>query len=360
MRRGLSRAPAAAAGRARGGRRRSPWLVVGLPGSTDVAAAPVIGARWSAASLLWSTPRPRCGLRPIATLGRGPHLRSLGMLVPLVDPRAAAAAGVHHVPVHQRRGLDGRRLPRPAACWRWPCCSSPRSRSASSWCGCPRRWTASTTTSTRAPAARCAARARRSRADAAEVARANAGTSVSRRRGRRAAEGEPRAGAAGRAGGAGAAARAGGASCSSWCSATRRHAARPSVDGLARATGCDWLQPVGRAVPGLGVPGRRSPGSTSRSYAVTDETYRAAVLHRGSRVSSSGPSPCARSYLHAERPALRRRTPHRPTRGRGACRRRTTWIRRRGPSRPGRRWCRPRPGRRRRPRPRRRARRPGS
>ena len=73
---------------------------------------------------------------------------SLHLLLPDGDPRAAAAAAVRHVPVHQRRGLAGRVEPRrrravadrAAVRARWP------SRSCSS--GCPRSSTAPTTRST--------------------------------------------------------------------------------------------------------------------------------------------------------------------------------------------------------------------
>ena len=110
--RGLSRGPAAAgarrgaAGRRRrrrrdpglGRRRRRGRLAAGL------VAAGVVLAVYAATTLR---------LRIIAALGGRPDAAQPRADVPAGHPGAAAAAAVHHVPVHQHRGLDGGELARP-------------------------------------------------------------------------------------------------------------------------------------------------------------------------------------------------------------------------------------------------------
>ena len=84
--------------------------------------------------------------RPDRPLGADPHLRRARLAVPAGHPGAADAAAVHDLPVHQHRGVAGLlgAARRPVLWLRW--CSSARSRSASCWSGCPRRWPRSTTT----------------------------------------------------------------------------------------------------------------------------------------------------------------------------------------------------------------------
>ena len=72
------------------------------------------GRRWSPSA--WSrrsgTPSPRCGPGRSSAWALRRTFGSLRHPAADGDPRAAAAAAVRHVPVHQRRGLGGRRRPR--------------------------------------------------------------------------------------------------------------------------------------------------------------------------------------------------------------------------------------------------------
>lgn len=94
---------------------------------------------------------------PIVTWALGRTFGSLRSLLPMNDPRAAAAAGVRHLPLHQCRGVAALGLAEHRAPCGWWCCCSSSWRSGSCWCVCPRRSTSSTTRSTRHSCARACA-----------------------------------------------------------------------------------------------------------------------------------------------------------------------------------------------------------
>ena len=133
----------------------------------------------TAVVVVWLALRRAGAARPAdRAVGPEADLRQPGAAVPDGDACPAAAAALRDVPLHQHRGLAGRARPSTAACCGARCCCSRWSRSASCSCGCPRRSTGSTTTSTptrssrlrRHPLGPCAEQAatrRRPRGDAA-------------------------------------------------------------------------------------------------------------------------------------------------------------------------------------------------
>ena len=139
-------------------RRMVPLLAVTALGAAAVAVAVTMLADeasflpavlWTIFGLVGHVVRPdRARGAHHRHLGARPHLRQPAHAAADDDPRAAVAAVVRDVPVHQRRGLGGRLTASTAESCGWSrCCSAPWPR-RSCWCGCPRRWTAPTTTST--------------------------------------------------------------------------------------------------------------------------------------------------------------------------------------------------------------------